>query len=108
MVGAGVSAGAGPAGGAAVYKCSTATFLRCTSPLPSRGPTLEHRCYVTHVFSEVPIKRDKIKSGYLNPAFSGAHMRVEVLRSPCVLGGPHKRGQNQKWLPHPCLLRGRH
>ena len=28
---------------------------------------------------------------YLTPAFSG---------------GPRQRGQNQNWLPHPCLLRG--
>ena len=27
-----------------------------------------------------------------------------MLHNPCVLGGPHQRGLNQKWLPHPCLL----
>ena len=27
-----------------------------------------------------------------------------MLRNPCILGGPHLGGQNQKWLPYPCLL----
>ena len=31
-----------------------------------------------------------------------------MLRNPCVLRGPHQRGQNQKWLPHPCLSGGPH
>ena len=53
----------------------------------------------------VPIKGDKIKSGYVTPAFSGAQMRAEVLRNYCVLGGPY---EGQKWLPHPCLLGGQH
>ena len=44
-------------------------------------------------FSGVPIKGDKIKSGYINPAFSGAHEWAELLRNPCVLGDPHQRGQ---------------
>ena len=25
-------------------------------------------------------------------------------KTPTFLGGPQQRGQNQKWLPHPCLL----
>ena len=51
---------------------------------------------------------DKIRSGYLTSAFSGAQMRSELLRNPCIIGDPHRqaRGQNQKWLPHPCLLWG--
>ena len=48
---------------------------------------------MTPAFSGVPIKGDKIKSGYLTPAFLGAHMRMEVLRNPCILRGPHQRGQ---------------
>ena len=79
-----------------------------TSPLPSRGPTRGRKCYVTPPFSGVPIKADRIKSGYLTLAFLGAHMRAEVLHNPCVLEGPHQRGQNQKWLPHLCLLGGPH
>ena len=35
-------------------------------------------------------------------------MRAELLRNPCILGGPHQRRQNQKCLPHPCLLGGPH
>ena len=41
-------------------------------------------------FSGVPIKGDKIKSGRLTLAFSGAQMRAEVLRNRCVLGVPIK------------------
>ena len=42
-------------------------------------------------------------------AFSGAQKRAELLRNPCILGGPQRqaRGENQKRLPHPCLLGGR-
>ena len=29
-----------------------------------------------------------------------------MLRKLCILTGPQTRGQNQKWLPHPCLLGG--
>ena len=48
-----------------------------------------------------PTKRNKIRSGYLTPAFSGAHNTVEMLCHRCNLGDPSaKRGeQNQKWSP---------
>ena len=44
----------------------------------------------------------------LNPAFSGAHKRAEVLRNPCILGGPQRKGrvENEYWLPDHCLLKG--
>ena len=78
--------------------------------LHSRGPKRGRKCYVTPAFSAVPnAKRgEKIKSGGLTLAFSGAQKRVEVLRNPCILGGPQRqaRGENQKWRPHTCLLRG--
>ena len=57
-----------------------------TSPLPSRGPTSGRKCDVTRVFSGVPIKGDKIRSGYLTPAFSRAYEWAEVLCNPGVLG----------------------
>ena len=41
-------------------------------------------------FSGVPIKGDKIKSGSLTPAFSGAQMRAEVLCNPAFSGVPIK------------------
>ena len=53
---------------------------------------------VTPAFSEVPNKADKIRSGYITPAFLGAHKWAEFLRNPCILGGPQQRGQNQNWL----------
>ena len=53
-------------------------------------------CYITPEFSGVPIKGERIKSGFLTPAFSGAHMRAEVLRNPCILGGPHQRIKGDK------------
>ena len=78
--------------------------------LPSRGPKRGRNCYVTPAFSAVPnAKRgEKIKIGCLSVVFSGAQKRVEVLRNPCILGGPQRQaqGENQKWLPHPCLLGG--
>ena len=47
-----------------------------TSPLHSQGS---------------PTKGNKIKSGCLNPAFSGAQKRAEMLRHPFILGGPQQR-----------------
>ena len=80
------------------------------SPLPSRRPKRGYNCYVTRspAFSGVPNKGHEIRRGYLTPAFSGAQKRVELLRTPRILGGPQRqtRGQNQKWLPHPYLLGG--
>ena len=43
-----------------------------------------------------PTKGNKIRSGCLAPAFSGAQKRAEVQRHPCVLGGPQTRGQSQR------------
>ena len=67
------------------------------------------KCYVTRALLGVPnAKRgEEIRSAYLTLAFSGAHKRAEVLRDPCILGGPQCQvwGENQKCLPHPCLLR---
>ena len=81
-----------------------------TSPLPSRGPKRGRNCYITPAFTGVPnAKRgEKIRSGHLTPAFSRAQKRAELLRGPCILGGPKRQaqGENQKWLPHPCLLEG--
>ena len=74
------------------------------SPLPSLRPTRGRKCYVTLVFTGVPNEGDKIRSGCLTLAFSEAHKRAEVLRNRWIFKGPQTRGQNQKWLPHPCLL----
>ena len=86
-------------------------------------------------------KGNKIRSGCLTLAFSGAQKRAEVVHHPCILGGPqqrrtksevaasplpfqgtkrghkcyitrpfsgvpNKRVPKQKWMPHPCLLKG--
>ena len=59
------------------------------SPLHSRGS---------------PTKGNKIRIGCLTSAFSGAHKWAEMLRHPFILGDSQTRGQNQKWLPDPCLL----
>ena len=48
------------------------------------------------------VKRgEKIRSGYLTLAFSGAKKRAEVLHNPCILSGPQRqaRGENQKRAP---------
>ena len=77
-----------------------------TSLLPSRGPTRERTYYITPAFSGVPNKGDKIKSGYLTIALSGAHKRAELLHNPCILGGPQQGGQNQKVATSPLPSRG--
>ena len=41
-------------------------------------------------------KGDKIRKGYITPAFSEAQKWAELLQNPCVLGVPQQRGQNQK------------
>ena len=102
------------------------------SPLPSRGPKRVQKCCITPAFSGAPnakrgvenqkwspTKRNKIGSGCLTRCFSGAQKRAGMLPHPYILGGlqcqargrksevvPNKGGQNRKWLPHPCLLRG--
>ena len=48
-----------------------------TLPLRSRGS---------------PKKGDMFRDGYIDPAFSGAHKRAELLRYPSVLGGPLRKG----------------
>ena len=69
-----------------------------TSPLPSRGPKRGWACYATPAFSRVPnAKRgDKIRSGCLALAFSGAQKRAKWRHNPCILGGPQQEGQKQK------------
>ena len=66
-----------------------------TSPLPSQGPKRGRNCYVTLAFSGVPITKrtDKIRSGYLTPAFLGVQKRA-LLRNPCILGGPHRQAHD--------------
>ena len=76
--------------------------------LPSREPKRGRNSDVTPAFSGVPGKGGKIRSGYITPAFSGAHKWAELLRKPCILGSPQCQAweENMKWLPHPCLLGG--
>ena len=64
---------------------------------------LHHSC----ILGDPQTKGDKIRSGCLTPAFSGAEKRAKMLRHPCILGDPQTKGEkNQKWPPHPCLLGG--
>ena len=64
-----------------------------------------------------PTKGNNVGSGCLTHAFSGAQRRRKGCVTLALSGGsqqtgaklevvPNKREQNQKWLPHPCLLRG--
>ena len=70
-----------------------------TSTLPSRGPSRGQKSYVSPAFSKIPDKRNKIRSGYLTPAFSAAQKCAEMLHHPCIPGVPNKGEQNQKWSP---------
>ena len=57
-------------------------------------------------FSRVPKQGDKIKRGCLTPILFTAHKWAEERCNTYILKGPTTTGQNQKWLPHPCLLGG--
>ena len=63
------------------------------------------RSCITLAFSGVPKQGKKIRIGCLSPPFSGARKWAEVLRNPCILGGPQRqaRGENQKWLSTPAF-----
>ena len=56
------------------------------SPLPSRGPKRGRKCWVSPALPGIPHAK-----------------RGEQKKSVVV---PNKGEQNQKWLPHPCLLGG--
>ena len=61
--------------------------------MPSRGPINGRNRYVTLAFSGVPKQANKIRSGYFTLAFSGGgHKWAEVVRNPCILGGPQMGG----------------
>ena len=72
-----------------------------TSPLPSWAPQRGWKCYITPAFSWVPNAKhgEKIRSGYLTPAFLGTQKRAEVLCHPYILRALHRqaRGQNENW-----------
>ena len=73
-----------------------------TSPLPSWGGG----GFVTLAFSGDPNKGGKIRIGSLTPpALLDGQKLAELLPNPCILECSQTRGQNQKWLPHPCHLR---
>ena len=78
-----------------------------------RCPTSGQNCYITPAFSGVPKQGDKIKGApqvgriATSPLRSAGspnkgtkskvpHKWAELLHHPCVLGGPHTRGQNQR------------
>ena len=81
--------------------------------MPSQEPKRGQKCYVTPACSGIPNakRREKMRSGYLTPAFSGALKMAELLRNPRILGHPQRqaRGQKQKWaelLRNPCIFGG--
>ena len=69
------------------------------SPPPSRGPNRWRDCHATPALSALPDAEcgEKLKSGYVTPAFSGAQKRAKLLRNPCILVCPHRQacGENQ-------------
>ena len=72
-----------PSGGSPAPNVGQKSEL-ATSPMPSRGPKTRRSCYATPAFSRVPdAKRgDKITSGSLALAFSGAQKRAQLLCNP--------------------------
>ena len=81
----------------------------CLTPAFS-GAQKRADLYVTPELLGVPNakRRGKSTSGHITPAFSGSQKGAELLCNRSILGGPQRQvlGENQKWLPHPCLLRG--
>ena len=77
-------------------------------PCLPRGPKRGRDCYITCAFWRIPSTKhgEKIRSGYLTPAFLGAQKGAALQRNTCIPGGPQDqaRGENQKWLPHPAFL----
>ena len=53
-----------------------------------------------------PTKGNKIRSGYLTLPSMGRKRGRKCYIAPAFSGVPNKRHENQKWLPHPCLLGG--
>ena len=96
-------------GGGATPSAGTKSELAALR-LPSLGPKSGRNGYATPALSVIPSAKrgDQIRIGCLTPAFSGAQKWAKLLRNPCIICHPYRqaRGQNQNWLPHPCLLRG--
>ena len=68
-----------------------------TSPVPSRGPTSGQNCYVTLACSGVQKQGEKIRSGYISPAFSslafsGPLEHRGYVAIPPIFGPPRKHG----------------
>ena len=53
-----------------------------------------------------PKEGTKIKNRYTNPASSGARKLAELLRHPCLVGGPQQRGEKSKIATSALLFRG--
>ena len=52
------------------------------------GAKRGQNCYVSPAFSGSPMKKSENHNWLPHPAFSGAHKWAELLRKPCVFGGP--------------------
>ena len=40
------------------------------------------------------------------PSGGGGAKEGEMVRNPCILGGPQQRPHHENWQPHPCFLGG--
>ena len=76
-------------------------------PMPSQGPKRGQNCYATPPLAGKPKQVDKIETGCLTLAFSGGGGGHQCYVTPQFSGNPRTGRQNQKWLPHPCLLGSR-
>ena len=74
------------------------------------GPQSRKSGYITPAVSEVPNAQcgERIKSGYLTPGPKSRQSGYTTPPLSCPLRGPQHsvRGENQKWLPHPCRVGG--
>ena len=90
-----------------------------TSKVAYEGPKTGRKCYVTPAFRGIPnAKRgeqnnkwsprngNKIRSGCLNPAFSGAQERAQMLCHPGILRDPQQRGTTSEVAASPLPSEG--
>ena len=83
------------------------------SPLPYPGPKRRRNCYRTLAFSGATNdnRGEKIRTGYLTPAYSGTHRTEELLCDPAFSGVPNAKREEKirrghltpAFEPHPCL-----
>ena len=64
--------------------------------LPSRGPKRGWKCYVTPAFSGIRINEEQKRNWLPCACLLGGTKEAEMLRHPCILGGPQRKARGAK------------